>query len=225
MEDTIIQLKSISKRYTIDTQIINALAEIDFSVKKSDFTAITGPSGSGKTTLLNILSLIDIPSQGQIIFDGIETGKFNDNELSKIRSSKIGIVFQQYSLIPVLNVLENVIFPLQIKRISKHNRKEMAVSLLSKFGLENYLKAKPYQLSSGQRQRVAIARALVTEPLIIIADEPTAALDSKSGEETINLMKEINHLLNTTFVFSTHDMRIMKYAKDIIELVDGKITK
>lgn len=221
--EELIRLSNVSKTYTLGDQKIHALKNISFSILKSDFITLLGPSGSGKSSFLNLVSLIDKPSQGTLQYKGIAVNDYSDAELSSFRNKKIGIIFQNYNLIPVLNVLENVAFPLQIQGVSKTEANERAAAILKDVGLEDRIDHRPANLSGGQRQRVAIARALVTNPEIVVADEPTAALDSRTGIEIINLMKELNQSKEITFIFSTHDQRIIKNVTNVIRLEDGCI--
>ncbi len=219
----LLKLVNINKTYQLGSQKIQALKNLDFSINYGDFLAIVGASGSGKSTLLNLISLIDSPTRGQLLYDKVNIDNFNDNEMTSFRNKKIGIVFQNYNLIPVLNSVENVAFALQIQKVSKQESIDRSIALLKEVGLENHLEHRPANLSGGQQQRVAIARALVTNPEIVIADEPTAALDSKTGLEIIELMKNLNKSKKTTFIFSTHDPKIIKSVDNIVELEDGVI--
>jgi putative ABC transport system ATP-binding protein len=223
MENIIIEFKNVTKSFLVGNQKIEALKKINLNIHKKDFLAITGPSGSGKSTLLNLMSFIDEPTSGHIYFDEIEIEKYNDKSKTLFRNQKIGIIFQSFNLIPVLTSIENVALPIQIH--SKKNKEivEMSKDLLNELGLGNHLNHYPNSLSGGQKQRVAIARALITNPEIIIADEPTSALDSKTGIEIIELMKKINQEKGTSFIFSTHDQRIMNEVERKVELIDGRI--
>jgi putative ABC transport system ATP-binding protein len=223
MENIIIEFKNVTKSFSVGNQKIEALKNINLNIHKKDFLAITGPSGSGKSTLLNLMSFIDEPTSGHIYFDEIEIEKYNDKSKTLFRNQKIGIIFQSFNLIPVLTSIENVALPIQIH--SKKNKEivEMSKDLLNELGLGNHLNHYPNSLSGGQKQRVAIARALITNPEIIIADEPTSALDSKTGIAIIELMKKINQEKGTSFIFSTHDQRIMNEVERKVELIDGRI--
>jgi len=222
----IIELTNVKKDYPLGKTTVHALRGIDLSIKKGDLLSIVGPSGSGKTTLLNIIGCIDNASEGAVKIDGQDICAMNDNKITGLRLYKIGFIFQTFNLIPVLNVLENVEFPLLLmKKHSKAEIREKSIRLLENVGLGTHIKHRPAELSGGQRQRVAIARALITEPAIILADEPTANLDSKTGEQILELMKTINEKDNTTFIFSTHDHEVIKYAKQIIKIKDGLIEK
>lgn len=187
--------------------------------------ALAGPSGSGKTTLLNIIGCLDSCTEGQLIVDGKDISNLSKTDMCEFRKEHLGFVFQSYNLIPVLTAYENVEYPLVLKKVSAKKRKSMVENILEEVGLKDKLKSFPRHLSGGQQQRVSIARALVTNPSIVLADEPTANLDSVSGASIIELMKRLNFELGTTFLFSTHDQRIMKFASSLIYLVDGKIDK
>ncbi|MDR0409995.1 MAG: ABC transporter ATP-binding protein [Spirochaetaceae bacterium] len=210
----------------------DALKEINLELKRGDFAALAGPSGSGKTTIMNIIGLIDTPERGCVVIDGAETGALNSSELTRIRQEVIGFIFQSFNLLPVLNVFENIELPLLLGRknsrsraLSKQQRKERVESLLEEVGLADKRFNRPAELSGGQQQRVAVARALVNEPKIVIADEPTANLDSENGTRVLGLMKKVNAERDTTFIFSTHDETIWEMANRIIFLHDGKIAR
>jgi putative ABC transport system ATP-binding protein len=219
-----IQLESVKKTYQLGQTKVEALRGISLSIKKGEFLAIAGPSGSGKSTILNLIGCIDIPTSGTVIIDGKEVETLGDKELTRYRREKLGFIFQSFNLIPVLNVYENIEFPLLLKKkIGREQRRDTVMHIIKRVGLQDRLKNKPSELSGGQRQRVAIARALVTQPLIILADEPTANLDTDTGHNILALMQEINEKDKTTFVFSTHDQHIMEHARRIINLRDGMI--
>lgn len=220
----ILQLKDVERIYRKGTSEVHALAGVDLSIDKGEFLAIVGPSGSGKTTLLNIIGCLDSPTNGSVLYDGNILASLNANELSDYRKDHISFIFQSYNLIPVLTVRENVELPLVIDR--KMNRKEMrerSMAVLKSVGLEGKENRLPSELSGGQEQRVAIARALVKDPFIVLADEPTANLDSITAGEVIELMKKINVENQATFVFSTHDPRMEKHARRVITIQDGRI--
>ena len=222
---SVIILKNIWKTYPLGKVNVDALRGIDLEISAGDFVAVAGPSGSGKTTLMNILGLIDKPSRGTLLVEGHETGNINRAGLTAMRQELIGFIFQSFNLLPVLSVFENVELPLIIgeKKYSKKERAEWVNSLLEEVGLTDRRRHKPPELSGGQQQRAAIARALVTRPKIVIADEPTANLDSDNGARILELMKRINRDDNTTFIFSTHDPEIWGMANHIIFLRDGMI--
>lgn len=223
IDTALIELRAITKTYQVGLQSIYALKGIDLSIEAGDFLAIAGPSGSGKSTLLNLLALIDTPNSGQIRYDGQDVKELSDNAITQFRNRRVGIVFQSYNLIPVLSATENVAFALQIQGLGRAESTQRAVDMLALVGLDRYAKHRPDELSGGQKQRVAIARALVTKPEIVIADEPTAALDTRTGMGIIDLMKDLNQSLKTTFVFSTHDTRILDSVGQVIQLEDGLI--
>lgn len=218
-------LKNISKTYTLGTTKVQALKNINLTVNAGEFACIMGPSGSGKSTLLNIIGCLDKPDEGEVYIDSVEVTGLARNELADVRAAKIGFIFQSFNLIPVLNVYENIEFPLFIKdeKAKKNEKREWIMKLINEVGLQQQIKHKPDQLSGGQRQRVAIARALVTKPKIVLADEPTANLDSETAGAIISLMQKLNKEENVTFVFSTHDPSITKYATNIYQLKDGKL--
>jgi putative ABC transport system ATP-binding protein len=220
----VVELLSVKKIYMLDQTEVHALRGVDISIKEGEFVCIAGPSGSGKTTILNLIGCIDKPTEGTVLIDNEDVSKFNDKKLTNYRLNKLGFIFQSFNLIPVLNVYENIEFPLLLqKNISKEERKARVMNLIKEVGLEDRIKNKPSELSGGQRQRVAIARALVTKPVIVLADEPTANLDSETGDKIISLMKQINEIEKTTFIFSTHDPDIMKHAQRVVRLHDGKV--
>lgn len=218
----VINMNNINKIYSMGSSEFKALDNINLSINKGEYVAIVGPSGAGKSTLMNIIGCLDTPSGGEYILDGLNT-KCSDSKLAEIRNKKIGFIFQNYNLLPKLNVLENVELPLLYLGMSNSEIKERALSALKKVGLETHLKHKPNELSGGQKQRVAIARALVTEPQIILADEPTGALDSKTGREVLNMLEDLNKEGNTIIII-THDKEIAAEAKRMITVRDGIIT-
>jgi putative ABC transport system ATP-binding protein len=221
----IISLETVKKIYYLGKVEVEAVKGVSFCIEKGDFISIAGPSGSGKTTILNMIGLIDKPTAGEVIINDRPTSKLSDKELTEMRHQVLGFIFQSFNLIPVLNVWENIEFPLLLgkTRIDPNEKKEWIDHLIEEVGLTEWRKHKPNELSGGQRQRVAIARALVTRPYIVLADEPTANLDSKTGEQIIELMKKINTELDTTFIFSTHDAKIVGIADHIIRLKDGEV--
>lgn len=221
---SLIELKKITKVYKKDKIDIFALREVNLKVEKGEFLAVVGPSGSGKSTLLNIIGCLDSPTEGEILYDGQLLRFLKEDQLADYRKNHIAFIFQSFNLIPVLTVKENVELPLVIE--GKYNRKETnkkALEMIEAVGLKDMANRLPKELSGGQEQRVAIARALVKEPYVVLADEPTANLDSKTAENVISVMKNLNDKKQTTFIFSTHDKRIEQHAKRIITLHDGKI--
>jgi putative ABC transport system ATP-binding protein len=222
----IIEIKSLKKNYALGTTTVHALRGIDLTIEKGDLISIVGPSGSGKTTLLNVIGCIDDATEGSVKVSGREITSLKDREITDMRLNHIGFIFQTFNLIPVLNTIENVEFPLLLmKKLSKQEVRKRAEKLIEEVGLKEHVKHRPAELSGGQRQRVAIARALVTNPDIVLADEPTANLDSVTGEQILNLMKEMNRIENTTFIFSTHDANVLKYARSVVKIRDGLIVK
>lgn len=222
----IIEMTGITKIYPLGETEVHALRGVDFTVEEGGFLSIIGPSGSGKTTLLNIIGCIDTPTKGVVKIADQDITALNDRELTNIRLYKVGFIFQTFNLIPVLNLLENVEFPLLLMKDRRHTREEIrarARKLIEEVGLGDYMEHRPAELSGGQRQRVAIARALVTDPDIVLADEPTANLDSETGATILQLMRRLNETENTTFIFSTHDPDVLKYARHIVNIRDGLV--
>ncbi len=224
---SIIEVRDVKKTYPLGKVEVHAVKGVSFSIEKGDFISIAGPSGSGKSTILNMIGLIDKPSAGEVLIEDRPTSGLSDQELTRLRHEVLGFIFQSFNLIPVLNVWENIEFPLLLgkTKVSATEKKEWIDWLIDEVGLGDWRTHKPNELSGGQRQRVAIARALVTKPGIVLADEPTANLDSSTGEQIIELMKKINRELNTTFIFSTHDAKIVEVADHIIRLKDGLIVE
>jgi len=222
----IIEIKQLKKDYALGKTTVHALRGIDLAVEQGNLISIIGPSGSGKTTLLNIIGCIDSASEGSVRIGNREVTSLNDKQITDIRLHKIGFIFQTFNLIPVLNAIENVEFPLLLmKQHTKAEVRKKAEKLINEVGLADYAHHRPAELSGGQRQRVAIARALVTNPDIVLADEPTANLDSTTGAQILDLMREMNRIENTTFIFSTHDSNVLNYAREVIKIKDGLIVK
>lgn len=217
-----IQLKDISKLYRIGTETIHALHSISLEIKKNEYVALMGPSGSGKSTLMNILGCLDSPNTGEYLLNGKTVSKMTDKQLASVRNKEIGFVFQTFNLLPRSTALDNVALPLVYAGFNKTKRLEKAKKVLEDVGLADRIKHKPNELSGGQRQRVAIARALVNNPSIILADEPTGNLDSKTSNEIMHLLEEI-HRQGNTIILVTHEEEIAKHAHRIIRLRDGKI--
>jgi putative ABC transport system ATP-binding protein len=217
-----IELYDIYKIYKMGDTDVYALNGVTLRIEKNEFVAILGPSGSGKSTLMNIIGCLDTPTSGTYILDGKEVNKLSDNQLAEIRNSKIGFVFQQFNLIPQLTALENVELPLIYKGMPASKRHKLAKEALERVGLSDRIHHRPRQLSGGQQQRVAIARALVTDPSIILADEPTGNLDSKSGAEIMSIFKQL-HSQGSTIVLITHDNSIAQQARRIVRIQDGQI--
>ncbi len=225
MTDTdIVSIVNVSKSYTLGKTLVPALQGVNLRVALGEFISIAGPSGSGKTTLLNLIGCVDTATSGQVVIAGHDTKTLRERQLTDLRLHTIGFIFQSFNLVPVLNVFQNVEFPLLLQRkFTNAERRTRVEELLVKVGLDKHARHRPSELSGGQRQRVAIARALVTRPKIVLADEPTANLDSKTGQNIIDLMKEMNRTEKTTFIFSTHDANVMSHANSIIRLADGRI--
>jgi putative ABC transport system ATP-binding protein len=221
--ENIIEIKNLSKIYQEDAEVVKALDNVNLTFGKGEFTAIVGPSGSGKTTLLNLIGGLDTPSSGTIVVDGIEVTKVSSNDLINFRRDNVGFVFQAYNLIPVLTAKENVTFVMDLQGVPTQQSTARAIELLNSVGLGDRVNARPNKLSGGQQQRVAVARALASKPKFILADEPTANLDGKSAETLLDIMEKLNEEENITFIFSTHDPRVMQKARRIITLEDGKM--
>jgi len=224
LADSVVTVEDVSKDYALGKQTVTALQHVSMSVAKGEFMALAGPSGSGKSTLLNLIGCIDTPTSGKISIHGNDISGKSPDELADLRLNTLGFVFQTFNLLPVLSAWENVEYPLLQKRdLDKGERQKRIEHYLRVVGLEQHAHHRPNELSGGQRQRVAIARALATHPRIVLADEPTANLDHKTGEDILRLMKRLNHEEGTTFIFSTHDARVMEMADRVIELADGQI--
>jgi len=219
----ILSLRAIRRSFMLGQTSIDALQSISLDIHPGEFLAVWGPSGSGKSSLMNIIGLIDKPSEGEVVFNGQTIHSMNDDDLTEFRSHNIGFVFQNFNLVPVLSALENVMLPLQIQGIPDAKARERALSALIDVGLERFQGSLPDKLSGGQRQRVAIARALVINPKLVIADEPTANLDSENSRMVVELMRTMNRLRKVTFVFTTHDPRLLEHVDRKILLCDGNI--
>lgn len=223
MAKTIIDAHNVSKTFNPKTIPVHAVQNVHVHIEEGEFVALVGPSGSGKSTLLNMMGGLDEPTKGTVFIDGVEITKLSENKLIDFRLHNIGFVFQAFNLIPVLTAKENVGFVLQLQHMPKGEREERVQTLLDEVGLEDKINSKPGELSGGQQQRVAVARALASKPKIILADEPTANLDSKSAANLLDIMAKLNKEEKITFLFSTHDQRVIKKARRVITLVDGKI--
>lgn len=220
----LVDMRNVGKVYQLGSTQVEALRNVDLQIQTQEFVAIWGPSGSGKTSLLNLIGLIDAPTSGEIYLANERVDLLNDDELARQRNQKIGFVFQNFNLVPVLDALENIMLPLQIRGIQYSQAKERALSRLREVGLEDHWNKRPDKMSGGQRQRVAIARALVGDPALVIADEPTANLDSGNSRMIIDLMRELNRRDHVTFIFSTHDPRLLEHMERRIRLEDGRIS-
>ena len=221
--DTVVKLVGVSRLYRQGASVVHALQHINLEIRKGDFAVLVGPSGSGKTTLLNVIGGLDSPTEGHVWGDGSEIGTLGKAALSDIRLRKIGFVFQEFNLIPVLSALENVEFVMLLQGVPEMQRRDRAMTLLKELGLEGMEHRRPQQLSGGQQQRVAVARAIAAEPIIVLPDEPTANLDSKAGAALMDMMKAMNERRGVTFVFSTHDPMVVERARRVIRLRDGRI--
>lgn len=223
MSETVVKLDKVLKTYFMGDNQVQALRGISFEIEQGEFTAIMGPSGSGKSTCMNMIGCLDRPSSGLVAINGRETALMNEKELAQLRNITIGFVFQQYHLIPAMTVLENVMLPLKYQKVDKGERLERAKEALKAVGLGERLNHRPHELSGGQKQRVAIARAMITRPKILLADEPTGALDSETGVQVMELFREINKTNGTTVIIVTHDPRIGNSVERCIKIFDGLI--
>jgi putative ABC transport system ATP-binding protein len=222
MRTPIINISTLMKTYKLGGETVHALNNVTLEIEKGEFLAIIGPSGSGKSTLMNMIGCLDRPQSGKYLLDGKDIGKMNDNQLATIRNQKIGFIFQNFNLLTKLTALENVELPLLYSGVATKERRERALEALNKVGLMDRANHLPTQLSGGQQQRVAIARALVGNPAILLADEPTGALDSKTSKEILQVMKELNELGNT-IILITHDLAIAKQANRMVSIQDGQL--
>lgn len=220
----LIELKDVTKDYHLGQTVVHALRGITLHISAAEFVAVWGPSGSGKTTLLNLVGTIDEPSSGHVMFEGKDISELTDDLRSELRNRSFGFIFQTFNLIPVLSALENVMLPLQILGLSHKDALNRSMYRLEQVGLADFVKHRPDKLSGGQQQRVSIARALVTGPSLVIADEPTANLDSETAMKIVDLMRTLNNEERTTFIFSTHDERLLSQVDRLIRLVDGRVT-
>ncbi|MEC9396108.1 MAG: ABC transporter ATP-binding protein [Myxococcota bacterium] len=222
-KDPVIQVNQAKRHYTTRAGTVKALDGVDLQVLPGEFLAIAGPSGSGKSTLLNLIGALDTPTDGEVIVDGQNLSGMKEGDLAKLRRDRIGFVFQAYNLIPVLSALENVEYVMQLQGEPVAKRREAATKILRDVGLGDMLDRRPVELSGGQQQRVAVARAIAANPAIVLADEPTANLDSTTGVQLLEMMQHLNKEHGTTFVFSTHDPEVMERASRLVRLRDGKI--
>jgi putative ABC transport system ATP-binding protein len=221
---TIVSVRNATKNYSLGNVVVPALREVTLDIQEGEFLSIAGPSGSGKTTLLNLIGCVDVPTSGTVEVAGFDTTKMKERDLTSLRLNTIGFIFQSFNLVTVLTVLQNVELPLLLQqKLNAKERRARVMGLLERVGISDYAKHRPNELSGGQRQRVAIARALVTRPQLVLADEPTANLDSVTGQNILDLMKELNRTEKTTFIFSTHDARVMANASAVVRLADGRL--
>ncbi len=220
----LIQVEAVSRRFPLDHSYVNALDNVNLRVAAGEFLAIAGPSGSGKSTLLNLIGCIDKPTSGRILIDGVDTSTLTSAPMTALRRRKIGFVFQTFNLIPVFTAAENVEFPLLVQGIGARERRERVADALESVGLSARARHRPDLLSGGERQRVAVARAIVHRPALVLADEPTANLDTLNATQLIDLMRDLNQRLGLTFLFSTHDARLLEHTPRIVRLTDGRVT-
>jgi putative ABC transport system ATP-binding protein len=221
--DALVQVESVSRRFPLDHNSVTALDDASLRVTAGEFLAISGPSGSGKSTLLNLIGCIDKPTSGRILVEGVDTSTLSPKRMSALRREKIGFVFQTFNLIPVFTAAENVEFPLLVQGISASERKTRVAAALESVGLASRANHRPDLMSGGERQRVAVARAIVHHPALVLADEPTANLDTHNATQLIDLMHDLNRRLGLTFIFSTHDARLLEHTDRIVRLCDGQI--
>jgi putative ABC transport system ATP-binding protein len=222
--NSIVSVESVSRIYKLDKTEVPALRDVSLEIHPGEFLAVAGPSGSGKTTLLNLIGCVDTPTTGKVHVDGQDTSVLSERQLTDLRLRKIGFIFQTFNLVPVLTVFQNVEFPLLLQGgLSRHERQARVGGLLDAVGLGSHAKHRPSELSGGQRQRVAVARALVGKPKLVLADEPTANLDSQTGANIIDLMRDLNRKDGTTFLFSTHDPKVMSHATALVRIADGRL--
>jgi len=222
---SIVSVRNVKRQYQQGEVTVRALRGVDLDIEEGEFTALMGPSGSGKTTLLNMIGALDKPTSGEVTVDGNQLSSLSPAQLSDLRMNRIGFIFQSYNLLPVLSSMENAEFVLLLQGMPQAQRRERVLQTLSDVGLTGMEDRRPNQLSGGQRQRVAVARAIAGKPALVLADEPTANLDSKTGQELIELMKNLNKEHGITFVFATHDPQVMDAAKRVVRLVDGEISE
>ena len=223
--NVLLETRQLTKLYAVGQEEIQALREVDFQAKAGDFVVINGPSGSGKSTFLNLIALIDQPTSGEVFLEGQPMSRLGSNELADLRRDKVGLMFQAFNLIPVLSAFENVEYPLLLKGVPARQRRERVLELLASVGLEQEAGRRPDQLSGGQKQRIALARTLANRPKIILADEPTGNLDSKTGETVMELMRTLNQEQQVTFIVVTHDPRVNPYASRVVHIRDGALSE
>ena len=221
--DSVVSLQDVVRTYIMGDNEVRALRGVSFDISQGEFVSIMGPSGSGKSTCMNMIGCLDRPTSGIVKINGKETAKMSEKELSVLRNQTIGFVFQQYHLITSMNVIENVMLPLKYQKVDRALRHEKALAALESVGLAERIHHKPHELSGGQKQRVAIARAMVTQPKILLADEPTGALDTETGKQVMEMFRKINKEQNTTIIIVTHDPRIGESTERCIRILDGQI--
>lgn len=224
MDNCMIQMNNINKGYLLGEEKVPVLKNVEFRVDKGEYVAVLGPSGSGKTTLMNIIGCMDLCDSGEYFLDGNAIHSMKEDEMTDIRNKEIGFIFQNYQLISTYNVMQNIIMPLVIRGMTSEEAEEKCKDIVKLLGIDNRLKHRPNELSGGQKQRVSIARALVGKPAILLADEPTGALDSNSGKEVLKLFQELNDMGNT-IVMITHDLNVAKTAKRIVHIIDGELSE
>ena len=222
--EVIIQMNNINKGYMLGEEKVPVLKDVNFTVRKGEFVAILGPSGSGKTTLMNIIGCMDVADEGEYFLDGNAVHLMEEDELNVIRNKEIGFIFQNYQLIPTYNILQNIIMPLVVRGMSSKDAEAKCMDTIKLLGIDHRIGHRPSELSGGQKQRASIARALVGEPAILLADEPTGALDSKSGKDVLALFKKLNEM-GHTIVMITHDLNVAKSAGRIVHIIDGQLTE
>lgn len=218
---TIVQIKDLTKNFPVGAGFFTALRDVSLTFQEGEFAGLVGPSGSGKTTLLNIIGSLDIPTSGEVVVLDNSVGKLTPSQAADLRKNKLGFIFQSYNLLPVYTVFENVEFPLLLLNLSSEERKKRVMETLEWVGLTDKVKSRPAQLSGGECQRVAIARAMVKRPVLVLADEPTANLDSANSHNILKTMEKLNNELKTSFIFATHDEKVIAYLKRIVRLEDG----
>ena len=223
MSEHVVSTRGVTRTFKLGDVAVRALRGVDFDLDAGEFAALVGPSGSGKTTLFNLIGGLDEPSDGEVYVDGMPLSGMNRKKLARLRLDRIGFVFQAYNLIPVLTAYENVEYPLILKKVPAAERKQRVEALLNAVGLSEMMHRRPSQMSGGQQQRIAIARSLVCDPVVVLADEPTANVDSETGADLLDLMKRLNKEKGITFLFSTHDPAVMEAARRLIRLKDGRI--
>ncbi len=223
--ESVVSLQDVVRTYIMGDNEVRALRGVSFDISQGEFVSIMGPSGSGKSTCMNMIGCLDRPTSGIVKINGKETAKMSEKELSVLRNQTIGFVFQQYHLISSMNVIENVMLPLKYQKVDRNSRHEKALAALESVGLAERIHHKPHELSGGQKQRVAIARAMVTQPKILLADEPTGALDTETGKQVMEMFRKINSEQNTTIIIVTHDPRIGESTERCIRILDGQIVR